>query len=100
MGSETSEWTKCQIRYYKTRMPSLLALSDVMGTGHHAAISAGVTKGKTAAVVGDGAVGLCAVLACKRLGAKQIILLSGHDDRAAIGKKFGATDIVSARGNK
>ena len=58
-------------------MPAIMALSDVMGTGHHAAISAGVTKGSIVAVVGDGAVGLCGVLASKRLGAKKIILNTG-----------------------
>src|SRR3954453_2459437 len=59
-------------------MPSLLTLSDVLGTGHHAAVVAGVRPGKAAAVVGDGAVGLCGVIAAKRLGAEQIIILGGH----------------------
>lgn len=81
-------------------MPSLMAITDVFCTGHHAAVCAGVSKGKTVAVVGDGAVGLCAVLASKRLGAKKIILLSSHKDRAEVGKKFGGTDIVSTRGNE
>lgn len=80
-------------------MPSLMALTDVFCTGYHAAICAGVSKGKTVAVIGDGAVGLCAVLASKRLGAEKIILLSSHKDRAEIGRKFGVTDIVSKRGN-
>jgi threonine dehydrogenase-like Zn-dependent dehydrogenase len=80
-------------------MPSLLTLSDVMCTGYHAAVCAGVEKGKTVAVIGDGAVGLCGVLSAKILGAKKIILLSSHKDRALIGKKFGATDIVSVRGD-
>jgi threonine dehydrogenase-like Zn-dependent dehydrogenase len=84
----------------ETLMPSLLTLSDVMGTGYYAAISGGVTKGSTVAVVGDGAVGLCAVLASKRLGAKKIILMSGHVDRQKIGRKFGATDIISDRGEE
>jgi threonine dehydrogenase-like Zn-dependent dehydrogenase len=79
-------------------MPALLALSDVLCTGHHAAVSAGVGPGKTVAVIGDGAVGLCAVAASKRLGAKQIILISTHADRAEVGTKFGATDLVNARG--
>jgi threonine dehydrogenase-like Zn-dependent dehydrogenase len=78
-------------------MTALLPLSDVLCTGHHAAVSAGVGPGKTVAVVGDGAVGLCAVAASKRLGAKQIILISTHEDRAAIGRKFGATDIIAKR---
>src|SRR5437764_12409994 len=81
-------------------MPSLLTLSDVMGTGHHAAVSADVGPGKTAAVVGDGAVGLCGVLACRRLGAGRIILLGHHPDRVAIGQEFGATDVVDERGEE
>lgn len=79
-------------------MPSLLTLTDVMGTGHHAAVSARVGPGKIAAVVGDGAVGLCGVIAAKRLGAEQVILLGRHPDRIALAKAFGATDIVSERG--
>src|SRR5437879_1098503 len=78
-------------------MPSLLTLSDVMGTGHHAARAARVGPGKTAAVVGDGAVGLCGVIAARRLGAKQIIILGRHPDRIALARGFGATDVVSAR---
>jgi threonine dehydrogenase-like Zn-dependent dehydrogenase len=81
-------------------MPSLLTLADVMGTGHHAAVTAKVAPGKTAAVVGDGAVGLCAVIAGKRLGAEQIILLGRHAERIALAKEYGATDIVSERGNE
>jgi threonine dehydrogenase-like Zn-dependent dehydrogenase len=80
-------------------MPSLLTLSDVMGTGHHAALAARVATGHTVAVVGDGAVGLCGVLAAKRLGAEQIILLGRHQDRIALGRNFGANDIVSERGD-
>lgn len=79
-------------------IPSLLALADVMGTGHHAALSAGVTTGSTVVVVGDGAVGLCAVLAAKRLGASRIVAMSRHADRQAIAREFGATDIVEERG--
>jgi threonine dehydrogenase-like Zn-dependent dehydrogenase len=81
-------------------MPSLLTLSDVMGTGFHAARTARVGPGKIAAVVGDGAVGLCGVIAAKRLGAEQIILLGRHPDRTALGKEFGATDVVAARGDE
>jgi threonine dehydrogenase-like Zn-dependent dehydrogenase len=80
-------------------MPSLLTLSDVMGTGHHAAVVAGVAPGKTAAVVGDGAVGLCGVIAAKRLGAEQIIILGHHADRIALAREFGATDVVEERGD-
>jgi threonine dehydrogenase-like Zn-dependent dehydrogenase len=79
-------------------MPSLLTLSDVMGTGHHAAVVAKVAPGKRAAVVGDGAVGLCAVIAAKRLGAEQIIIMGRHADRIALAREYGATDVVSERG--
>jgi threonine dehydrogenase-like Zn-dependent dehydrogenase len=81
-------------------MPSLLTLSDVMGTGHHAAVAAKVAPGRSVAVVGDGAVGLCGVIAAKRLGAEQIILLGNNPDRIALGKEFGATDIVRQRGDE
>src|SRR5881409_782775 len=81
-------------------MPSLLTLSDVMGTGHHAALAANVGPGKTAAVVGDGTVGLCGVIACRRLGAEQIILLGRNPARIALAKEFGATDVVSERGEE
>ena len=81
-------------------MPSLLTLSDVMATGHHAAVAAKVGPGKTAAVVGDGAVGLCGVIAARRLGAEQIILLGRHPDRIALAKEVGATDVVSERGDE
>src|SRR5437660_3730769 len=81
-------------------MPSLLTLSDVMGTGHHAAVAAKVGQGKTVAVVGDGAVGLCGVIAARRLGAEQIILLGRHADRIALAREFGATDVVSERGDE
>jgi threonine dehydrogenase-like Zn-dependent dehydrogenase len=77
---------------------SLLTLSDVMGTGHHAAVAAKVGPGKSVAVVGDGAVGLCGVIAAKRLGAEQIIMLGRHPDRIALAREFGATDVVSERG--
>src|SRR5258706_4715199 len=79
-------------------MPGLLTLSDVMGTGHHAARAAKVGPGKIVAVVGDGAVGLCGVIAARRLGAEQIIMLGRHADRIALARDFGATDIVSERG--
>jgi threonine dehydrogenase-like Zn-dependent dehydrogenase len=81
-------------------MPSLLTLSDVMGTGHHAAVVANVGPGKTAAVVGDGAVGLCGVIATRRLGAEQIIILGRHPGRIALAREFGATDVVSERGEE
>ncbi len=80
-------------------LKSLLTLSDVMATGHHAAVSAGVKPGHTVAVVGDGAVGLCAVLASKRLGAERILPLSRHPERQKLALEFGATDIVEERGD-
>ncbi|MET7579494.1 zinc-dependent alcohol dehydrogenase family protein [Streptomyces microflavus] len=79
-------------------LTALLALSDVLGTGHHAALGAGVTKGSTVAVVGDGAVGLCGVLAAKRLGAERVIALGRHTARTDIARRFGATDVVAERG--
>jgi threonine dehydrogenase-like Zn-dependent dehydrogenase len=79
-------------------MKSLLTLSDVMGTGHHAAVSAEMQKGDTVAVVGDGAVGLCAMLAAMRLGAARIIAMSRHPARQQLAREFGATDIVEQRG--
>ncbi|MBW4720681.1 zinc-binding dehydrogenase [Saccharothrix obliqua] len=81
-------------------LPALLALTDVMGTGHHAAVAAGVGPGSTVVVVGDGAVGLCAVLAAKRLGAERVIALGRHADRAAVARRFGATDHVPERGDE
>jgi len=81
-------------------LKSLLTLSDVMATGHHAAVSAGVKQGDTVAVVGDGAVGLSAVLASRRLGAERVIALSRHTDRQQIAREFGATDIVDSRGEE
>ena len=79
-------------------MPSLLTLSDVMGTGHHAAVVARVRPGHRVAVVGDGAVGLCGVIAAKRLGAEQIIIMGRRPDRIALARECGATDVVSERG--
>ena len=81
-------------------MPSLLTLSDVMGTGHHAALAARVGPGKSVAVVGDGAVGLCGVIAARRLGAEHVIMLGRHPDRIALAREFGATDIVTERGDE
>jgi threonine dehydrogenase-like Zn-dependent dehydrogenase len=81
-------------------MPSLLALTDVMSTGHHAALSAQVGPGKSVVVVGDGAVGLCGVIASHRLGAEQIVILGRHEDRISLAREFGATDVVSERGDE
>ena len=78
-------------------VPSLLALSDVMGTGWHAAVSAGVRPGHTVVVVGDGAVGLCAVLAASRIGAQRVVAMSRHEPRQKIAGEFGATHIVAER---
>jgi hypothetical protein len=81
-------------------LPSLVTLTDVMSTGHHAALSAEVGPGKTVAVVGDGAVGLCAVIASKRLGAERILLLGRHRERTALGRELGADEVVEQRGDE
>ncbi|WP_445169014.1 zinc-binding dehydrogenase [Mycolicibacterium sp. Dal123E01] len=81
-------------------MPSLLTLSDVFCTGHHGAVTARVGAGSSVTVIGDGAVGLCAVLAAKRLGAERIILNGRHSDRTDLGRDFGATDVVTERGDE
>ena len=86
--------------YAEEMLRSLLALSDVMCTGHHAAVSAGVKKGDVVAVVGDGAVGLCAIIAAKRLGAERILALSRNPARQKLAREFGATDILSERGEE
>ena len=78
-------------------IPSLLTLSDVMATGWHAAVAAGVRKGGTAVIVGDGAVGLCGVLAASVMGAERIVAMSRHEPRQAIARQFGATHIVAER---
>src|SRR5207249_2289029 len=80
-------------------VPSLLALSDVMGTGWFAADAANVKPGKTVTVVGDGAVGLLGVLSAKQMGAERIITMSRHETRQKLAREFGATDIVSERGD-
>ncbi|MBO0878850.1 MAG: zinc-binding dehydrogenase [Mycobacterium sp.] len=79
------------------RIPAVLTLADVMATGRHAIRAAGRSVPEKVAVVGDGAVGLCAVLAARSAGAQQIVLLGRHDDRLRIGKSFGATEVVTAR---
>ena len=88
------------LEYSDKTLASLLTLSDVMCTGHHAAISAGVKKGDTVAIVGDGAVGLCAIIAAKRLSAQRIIALSRNPARQKLAQEFGATDIVAERGEE
>jgi threonine dehydrogenase-like Zn-dependent dehydrogenase len=79
-------------------LPSLLTLSDVFPTGHHCAVTAGVSPRTSVTVIGDGAVGLSAVLAARRLGAEQIILMGRHGERTALGREFGATDVIAERG--
>ena len=81
-------------------LPSLLTLTDVFCTGHHSAVTAGVSPRTTVSVVGDGAVGLCAVLAARRLGAQRIILMGGNPARTDLGRNFGATDVVAERGDE
>ena len=79
-------------------IPALLTLSDVMATGWHAAVAAGVREGGTAVVVGDGAVGLCGVLAASVMGAEQVVVMSRHQPRQDIARQFGATHVVEERG--
>ncbi|MCW2685681.1 MAG: dehydrogenase [Mycobacterium sp.] len=81
-------------------LPSLLTLSDVCGTGHYCAVTAGVNPRTSVTVIGDGAVGLLAVLAAKRLGAERIILMGRHKGRTDLGREFGATDVVAERGEE
>jgi threonine dehydrogenase-like Zn-dependent dehydrogenase len=82
------------------QLPSLLTLSDVMGTGWFAAVAAGVQPGMTVAVVGDGAVGLLGVLSARQLGAERIIAMSRHEPRQKLATEFGATDVVAERGDE
>src|SRR3981081_1456172 len=84
----------------KDMIPDLLAVSDVMGTGWFAADAAEVRPGKTVAVVGDGAVGLLAVLSAKQMGATRIIAMSRHSSRQKLAREFGATDVVTERGDE
>ena len=84
----------------EARLRAILPLTDVMGTGHHAAVSAGVHPGGTVAIVGDGAVGLCGVLAARRLGAERIILLGHQAQRLELARHFGATDLITSRGEQ
>ncbi len=81
-------------------LPSLLSLSDVFPTGYHCARSAGVNERTTVTVIGDGAVGLSAVMSAKRLGAERIILMGHHTDRIDVGAAFGATEVVAERGDE
>ncbi|MFC6315694.1 zinc-dependent alcohol dehydrogenase family protein [Lapidilactobacillus achengensis] len=100
-----AEWSLVKIPgqpedYSEGMLASLLTLADVMATGYHAARVANVQAGDTVAVVGDGAVGLCAVIAAKMRGAKRIIAMSRHEDRQKLALEFGATDIVPERGDE
>lgn len=79
-------------------LPSLLTLSDVFCTGHHAAVKAAVSPRTAVTVIGDGAVGLCAVLAARRLGAERILLMGHHKERTDLGREFGATEVIPERG--
>lgn len=81
-------------------LASLLTLSDVYGTGWHAAVRGGVAEGSTVTVIGDGAVGLLAVLSAKQLGAERIVLMGRHTDRTDLGREYGATDVVAERGEE
>lgn len=102
---EQADWALIKVPgkpedYSDAQLNNLLALSDVMATGYHAAESAEVKAGDTTVVIGDGAVGLCGVIAAQLKGASRIILMSHHEDRAKLGREFGATDIVSERGDE
>lgn len=81
-------------------LASVLTLTDVLSTGHHAAVRGGAGPGTVVAVVGDGAVGLCATLAAKRLGAERVITFSRHADRQAVARSFGADDVIAERGEE
>ncbi len=81
-------------------LASLLTLSDVYGTGWHAAVRGGVTEGSTVTVIGDGAVGLLAVLSARQLGAERIVLMGRHRARTDLGREYGATDVVAERGEE
>ena len=81
-------------------LASLLTLSDVFCTGHHAAVKAGVSARTSVTVIGDGAVGLCAMLAARRLGAERIVLMGHHKQRTDLGREFGATDVIAERGDE
>jgi len=85
--------------YSEEMLKSLLTLADVMATGYHAARVANVSTGDTVVVVGDGAVGLCGVIAAQMRGAKRIIIMSRHEDRQKLATEFGATDIIAERGD-
>ena len=84
----------------KALIPSLLTLSDVMATGWHAAVAAGVRRGGTAVIIGDGAVGLCGVIAAHVMGAEQVIAMSRHEPRQALARQFGATHVIAERGKE
>ncbi len=85
---------------HSEHLASLLTLSDVYGTGFHAALTGGARPGATVAVIGDGAVGLLAVLSARQLGAERIILMGRHESRTDLGREFGATEVVAARGEE
>lgn len=100
-----AEWSLIKVPgqpedYSEGMLKSLLSLADVMATGYHAARVAEVKPGDSALVIGDGAVGLCGVISAKLRGASQIILMSHHEDRAELGKEFGATHIITERGDE
>ncbi|MGQ5709534.1 zinc-dependent alcohol dehydrogenase family protein [Lactobacillus sp. PSON] len=102
---EQANWALIKIpgkpeNYSDEQLNNFLTLADVMATGYHAATSAEVKPGDTTVVIGDGAVGLCGVIGARLRGASRIILMSHHEDRAKLGREFGATDIISKRGKE
>ena len=88
------------LEFNDANLASLLALSDVMSTGYHAAICARVKQGDTVVVVGDGAVGLCGIIAAKMLGAARVIAMSKYEPRQKLAREFGATDVIAERGDE
>ncbi len=100
VGQADGSLVKTDGRPDESMMPSLLALSDVMPTGWHAAVSARVAQGDSVVVVGDGAVGLCGVLAAVTMGAEKVIAMSRHESRQRIARSFGATHLVAERGKE
>jgi zinc-binding dehydrogenase len=93
-------WCGSAVTEDSALLPALLTLSDVLCTGHHAAVTARVDQHTSVTVIGDGAVGLSAVIAAKRLGAERIVLMGRHTDRTSLGRELGATDVVAARGDE
>lgn len=91
---------RVEVDEHDERLPGILTLSDVYGTGYHAALTAGAGPGRSVTVIGDGAVGLLAVLSARQLGSERIILMGRHEARTDLGRRYGATDVVATRGDE